>query len=247
MTDLARERIEPLLRGRFGRPYLHESSVETTQLLVPSDGPEGAVATADHQDAGRGRHGRAWVDAPGTALLVSVLLRPPPGAVAAQLSLVCALSVADAVEAGTSLEARLKWPNDVLVDGRKVAGILLDGRGDAVVCGIGVNVNQSADDLPADARTEPASLRSLTGVAHDRGGLLVVLLERLETRYDTWRGQGLAPLLPALERRDALRGRPVTVGDVSGTAAGLAPDGRLRVVDAAGTERLVASGEVEQT
>ena len=153
MTDLARERIEPLLRGRFGRPYLHESSVETTQLLVPSDGPEGAVATVDHQDAGRGRHGRAWVDAPGTALLVSVLLRPPPGAVAAQLSLVCALSVADAVEAGTSLEARLKWPNDVLVDGRKVAGILLDGRGDAVVCGIGINVNQSADDLPADART----------------------------------------------------------------------------------------------
>ena len=74
-----------------------------------------------------------------------------------------------------------------------------------------------------------------------------MLLELLETRYDTWRGQGLAPLLPALERRDALRGRPVTVGDVSGTAAGLAPDGRLRVVDAAGTERLVASGEVEQT
>ncbi len=245
MSDLARERIEPLLRGRLGRPYLHESRVETTQLLVPSDAAEGAVATADHQDAGRGRHGRAWVDAPGTALLVSVLLRPPPGAVA-QLSLVCALSVAEAVEAGTALGARLKWPNDVLVDGRKVAGILLEGRGDAVVCGIGVNVNQAADELPADARTEPASLRSLTGAEYDRGELLVALLARLETRYDAWRASGLAPLLPELERRDALRGRTVTVGDVTGTATGLSPDGRLRVVGADGTERLVASGEVAE-
>ena len=246
MSDLARERVEPLLRGRLGRPYLHESRVTTTQLLVPSDGPEGAVATADHQDAGRGRQGRAWVDAPGTALLVSVLLRPPPGAVVAQLSLVCALSVAEAVEAGTTLEARLKWPNDVLVAGRKVAGILLEGRGDAVVCGIGVNVNQAADELPAGARTEPASLRSLTGVEYDRGELLVALLARLEARYDTWRDAGIAPLLPQLDRRDALRGRIVTVGDVTGTAAGLAPDGRLRLVDADGAERLVASGEVAE-
>jgi BirA family transcriptional regulator, biotin operon repressor / biotin---[acetyl-CoA-carboxylase] ligase len=243
VSDLARERIEPLLRGRLGRPYLHESRVETTQLLVPSDAPEGAVVTADHQEAGRGRQGRAWVDAPGTALLVSVLLRPPPGAVAAQLSLVCALSVAEVVEAGTGLETRLKWPNDVLVDGRKVAGILLEGRGDAVVCGIGVNVNQAADELPAGARTEPASLRSLTGASHDRGELLAALLARLEARYDMWRESGLVQLLPELERRDALRGRVVTVGDVTGTAAGLAPDGRLRIVAADGAERLVASGE----
>ncbi len=244
MSDLARERIEPLLRGRLGRPYLHESRVRTTQLLVPADAPEGAVATADHQDAGRGRHGRAWVDAPGTALLLSVLLRPPPGSAVAQLSLVSALSVAEAVEARTALPARLKWPNDVLVEGRKVAGVLLDGRGDAVVCGIGVNVNQSADELPGDARTKPASLRTLTGGAHDRGALLVELLVRLEARYDTWRASGLAPLLPELERRDALHQRAVTVGDVTGTAAGLAPDGRLRIVSADGAERLVASGEV---
>jgi BirA family transcriptional regulator, biotin operon repressor / biotin---[acetyl-CoA-carboxylase] ligase len=244
VSDLARERIEPLLRGRLGRPYLHESRARTTQLLVSADAPEGAVATAEHQDAGRGRHGRAWVDAPGTALLVSVLLRPPPDAAIAQLSLVSALSVAEAVEARTALAARLKWPNDVLVEGRKIAGILLDGRGDAVVCGIGVNVNQSADELPGDARTEPASLRTLTGGAHDRGALLVELLVRLEARYDTWRGSGLAPLLPELERRDTLRGRTVTVGDVTGTAAGLAPDGRLRILGADGAERLVASGEV---
>jgi len=244
VSDLARERIEPLLRGRLGRPYLHESRAGTTQLLVPADAPEGAAATADHQDAGRGRHGRAWVDAPGTALLVSVLLRPPPGAAAAQLSLVSALSVAEAVEARTALAAGLKWPNDVLVEDRKVAGILLDGRGDAVVCGIGVNVNQSADELPRDARAEPASLRTLTGGPHDRGALLVELLVRLEALYDTWRASGLAPLLPELERRDALRGRDVTVGDVTGTAAGLAPDGRLRIVDADGAELLVASGEV---
>ena len=116
-----------------------------------------------------------------------------PGA-AAQLSLVCALSVAEIVEAGTALEARLKWPNDVLVEGRKVAGILLEGRDDAVVCGIGINVNQLADALPAQART-PAGLAPH---AHRRANttaalVLVALLARLETHYDAWLASGLAP------------------------------------------------------
>jgi BirA family biotin operon repressor/biotin-[acetyl-CoA-carboxylase] ligase len=245
VSGLARERIEPLLRGRLGRPYLHEAECETTQLLLLADAPEGAVATADHQRAGRGRYGRRWEDEPASALLVSIVLRPPSGSPVAQLSLVCALSVADAVEGATALEARVKWPNDVLVEGRKAAGILLEGRDDAVVCGIGINVNQRAGGLPAGARTPPASLRTLTGREHDRATVLVDLLARLEARYDTWRDAGLAALLPDLERRDALRGQTVTVGAVSGTGAGIAPDGRLRVIDAAGRETLVASGEVD--
>ena len=148
MTGLARERVEPLLRGRLGRPYVHEAECETTQNLLAGDAPEGAVATTDHQRAGRGRHGRRWDDEPGSALLVSVVLRPPAGAAAAQLSLVCALSVAETVERAAALEARVKWPNDVLVEGRKVAGILLEGRDGAVVCGIGINVNQLDERAP---------------------------------------------------------------------------------------------------
>jgi BirA family biotin operon repressor/biotin-[acetyl-CoA-carboxylase] ligase len=245
VTGLARERVEPLLRGRLGRPYVHEVECETTQLLLAADAPEGAIATTDHQRAGRGRRGRRWDDEPGAALLVSLVLRPPDGAPAAQLSLVCALSVAETVERATGLEARVKWPNDVLVEARKVAGILLEARAGAVVCGIGINVNQLDGALLKDARTAAASLRTLTGREHDRALVLVELLERLEARYDAWLAWGLAPLVPVLERRDALQGRAVTVGGVTGTAAGIAPDGRLRIRLADGEDLLVASGEAE--
>ena len=247
MTGLARERVEPLLRGRLGRPYVHEAVCETTQDLLARDAPEGAVATTDHQRAGRGRLGRSWDDQPGAALLVSVVLRPGAGAPTAQLSLVCALSVAETVERAAALEARVKWPNDVLVEERKVAGILLEGRDDAVVCGVGINVNQLGGALPAHPRIPAASLRTLTGREHDRALVLVELLECLEARYDAWLASGLTSFLPALERRDALRGRMVTVGGVAGTAAGIAPDGRLRVAGADGAETLVASGEIEVT
>ena len=245
MSDLTPERIEQLLRGRLGRPYLHVGACESTQLLLPHDAPEGAVATSDHQTAGRGRRGRAWIDEPGAALLVSIVLRPAKVAAAAELSLVCALAVAEAVEDAIGRPAGVKWPNDVIVEERKVAGILLERRNDAVVCGIGINVGQDEASLPVDARTPPASVRTLTGRGHDRGLVLVVLLAALERRYDAWSAAGLEPQLQELGRRDALRGRRVSVGDVAGTAAGIAADGRLRVAGPDGNETLVASGEVE--
>lgn len=244
-APLTPDLVRPRLRGRFGEPYLWSASCSSTQdALRERHLAEGAVAVTEHQTGGRGRHGRIWDDRPGTSLLVSVLLEPPDPASAAQLSLVCALAVAESVEGAIGGPAQVKWPNDVLVGGRKVAGILLEGRDGAVVCGVGVNVDQDAAALPAATRVPAASLRTLTGRAHERVGVLVDLLERLEARYDLWLASGLMPLLPELERRDALRGRPLTVGRVSGTANGIAPDGRLRVVGADGRETLVASGEV---
>ena len=238
--------VEPLLPGRFGRPYLWSESCPSTQDVLRDDAlPEGAVALTEHQTAGRGRAGRQWQDERGTALLLSVLLRPPGSAAVAQLSLVCALAVAETVERATGLDAGVKWPNDVLVSREKVAGILLDGRDGAVVCGIGLNVNQTEPALPADARTPAASLRTLTGREHDRAAILLALLERLEASYNAWLGEGLALILPELERRDALRGAPLGVGKVSGLGAGIAPDGRLRVRTTEGTELLLSSGEVE--
>lgn len=239
--------VEPLLRGRLGRPYLWSESCPSTQeaLRDPSL-PEGAVAVTEHQTAGRGRVGRSWEDAPGKALLLSVLLRPPDSADVPQLSLACALAVAEAIEATADLETLVKWPNDVLAGGRKVAGILLDGSDGAVVCGIGVNVGQTEESLPRQTRTPAGSLLTLTGRAHDRAELLVTLLERLEARYEAWLAGGLPRLLPDLGRRDALRGRAVSVGDVAGMAAGIAADGRLRVTRADGTTALVASGEVTE-
>jgi BirA family biotin operon repressor/biotin-[acetyl-CoA-carboxylase] ligase len=237
--------VEPLLRGRFGRPYLWSESCPSTQEALADPGlPEGAVAVTEHQTAGRGRAGRTWEDTPGESLLLSVLLRPPTGGAVQQLSHVCALAAAEAVEAASAHDVGVKWPNDVLADGNKLAGILLEGREGVVACGIGVNVNQTEASLPGEPRVRAASLRTVTGRAHDRAALLVALLERLERRYDEWRERGLAALVPDLERRDALRGRDVTVGDVAGVAAGIAPDGRLRVARPDGTTALVASGEV---
>ena len=244
---LTPDRVEPLLRGRLGRPYLWSVASPSTQdVLRDADLTEGAVAVTEHQTAGRGRVGRRWEDAPGTALLLSVLLRPPDTAGAPQLSLVCALAVAECVEATTGLEARVRWPNDVLVGGRKVAGILLEGHEDAVVCGIGVNVSQTEAALPRDARTPAASLRTLTGREQDRAALLVLLLERLESRYDTWLAGGLAPMLPELDRRNVLRGREVRVGENTGSAGAITERGQLTLTHADGTTTLVVSGEVTE-
>jgi len=245
---LTPDRIEPLLRGRLGRPYLwSETSPSTQDVLRDAALTEGAVAVTEHQTAGRGRVGRRWEDAPGTVLLLSVLLRPADTAGAPQLSLVCALAVAESVEATTSLEAGVRWPNDVLVGGRKVAGILLEGHAGAVVCGIGVNVSQTEAALPLEARTPAASLRTLTGREHDRAALLVLLLERLEGRYDTWLAAGLTPLLPELDRRNVLRGREVRVGKDTGSAGAITERGQLTLTRPDGTTALVGSGEVTES
>jgi BirA family biotin operon repressor/biotin-[acetyl-CoA-carboxylase] ligase len=236
--------VGPLLRGRFGEPYVWSESCASTQdVLRGADLPEGAVAVTEHQTAGRGREGRRWEDSPGSSLLLSVLLRPPEGSPAQQLSLLAGLAVAEAVEERRNA-AGVKWPNDVLLDGRKVAGVLLEASEGVVVCGIGVNVSQGEGELPAS--TAPAaSLLTVTGRAPDRGALLATVLEILEHRYDAWRRSGLAPLLDELEARNVLVGRRVRIAGETGTAGRIAPDGRLALHRDDGTTVLVSSGEVE--
>jgi BirA family transcriptional regulator, biotin operon repressor / biotin---[acetyl-CoA-carboxylase] ligase len=224
----------------IGEPRIHVEECESTQLLLLDSGlPEGAVATTDHQTGGRGRLGRSWVAAPATSVLCSVLLRPPASRPFAQLSLVGGLAAAEAIEAVSGLAAGIKWPNDVLVDGRKVAGVLAEQRGDVVVLGIGVNVNQEAHELPPDVRVPAASLRVLTGRTFDRDEVLRALLERLDSLYERWRAGGLASVHAELGARDVLRGASVSVGGVEGVAGGLDAHGRL-LVDG----RPVESGEV---
>jgi BirA family biotin operon repressor/biotin-[acetyl-CoA-carboxylase] ligase len=232
--------LEPLLRGRFGRPYRYVEEAETTQALLGPDDQEGAVAVAEHQTAGRGRLGRRWVAPPCTAITASVLLRPPAGAPIQQLSLVGGLAVAESVEDALQLSAQLKWPNDVMIDRRKVAGILAEARDDIVVLGIGLNVNQTRDQLPEDARVAPASLRTVDGVERDRAPLLADLLARLELHYDAWVAGGLDAVFDGIGSRDFLRGRRVTVDGAEGVAGGLDRAGRL-LVDG----RPVESGEVD--
>ena len=187
-------RVVPLLCGRFGRDYLYVAACASTQRLLRADDPEGALAVTDHQTEGRGRLGRSWTDAPGTSLLCSLLLRPPvPADRLPQLTLVAAEACAEAIARVTGLAPGVKEPNDVLVAGRKVAGLLGEAAAGRVVLGIGVNANQTTEDLPSGTRLPATSLRAELGSPVDRAALLAELLLRLEERYDAWVSEARAP------------------------------------------------------
>jgi BirA family transcriptional regulator, biotin operon repressor / biotin---[acetyl-CoA-carboxylase] ligase len=176
--------VKPLLRGRFGREtYIYAETAPSTQRLLGDDAAEGAVAVAEEQTAGRGRLGRSWVAPARTSVLCSVVLRPAvePGRLP-ELSLVAGRAVARAIAAGAQLSPRIKFPNDVLVKGRKIAGILAEASEGRVVLGIGVNVLQNEAELPESA----TSLRLETGKALARAPLLAELLAQLEAGYDAW-------------------------------------------------------------
>jgi BirA family transcriptional regulator, biotin operon repressor / biotin---[acetyl-CoA-carboxylase] ligase len=241
--SLAPEAVEPLLGGRFGRPYLYRERCRSTQELLEEDLREGAVAVCDVQTGGRGRLGRTWEAPPGTSLLASTLLTPPPEAVVPQLSLVGGLAAAEAVERATGLAAQIKWPNDVMLNRRKVAGVLAEASADRVVLGIGVNVNQSRNELPRDAVTAPASLRTIDGITRDRAPVLADLLAALERHYDEWCKGGLDALYEGIGARDFLRGRKVTVDGRAGIGVAIDRSGRLEI-EVGGERRLVESGEV---
>jgi len=243
VTSLAPPFAEPLLRGRFGRPYLYLTQTETTQRMLDAAQPEGAVAVTEEQTAGRGRMGRRWEAPAGSSLLVSTLLRPPPGRRASELTLLAGVCVAVVVERATGLAAQIKWPNDVMLNRRKVAGGIAELKDGAVVLGIGINVNQRPAELPAETKAPAGSLYSVTGREYERGQILADLLLELEHRYDAWRGDGLASLYEDLGARDFLRGRRVSLDGVVGTAQIITRDGRLAVTTESGLV-VVESGEV---
>ncbi|HZR94768.1 MAG TPA: biotin--[acetyl-CoA-carboxylase] ligase [Gaiellaceae bacterium] len=194
MSDLEPATVEPLLRGRFGRPYRFQPECASTQRLLQDDDPEGAVVATDHQTEGRGRLGRRWEDVPGASLLVSVLLRPTlPMPLWPELSLVAGEAVAAALRAETGIDATLRHPNDVVVAGRKLVGVLPEASAGRVVLGIGVNVNQERDELPVDTVKPPTSVRLEAGRPVERGPLLAAILLELERRYDRWLSRGTGP------------------------------------------------------
>jgi BirA family transcriptional regulator, biotin operon repressor / biotin---[acetyl-CoA-carboxylase] ligase len=187
VSDLSPEAVLPLLRGRLGKPYRFVESCPSTQRLLGEEEPEGATVAADHQTEGRGRLGRTWEDAAGRAILCSVLLRPPvPMPLWPELSLVAGEAVARALRAEAGVDASMRHPNDIVVAGRKLVGVLPEASQGRVVLGIGVNVNQTADELPADAVKPPTSLRVELGHEVARAPLLAAILLELERGYDTW-------------------------------------------------------------
>lgn len=225
----------------LGSPRLHYRSLGSTnaraQELAAGGAPHGTVVTARAQTAGRGRQGRAWSTPAGTALAASFVLRDPPRL----LTLAAALAAAE-VAAELDRERRepaIKWPNDVLLDGRKVAGILAEGRlqeGWAVL-GIGINVAIDPATFPPELRERATTLG---GEPADVERALELLLAAL-TR---WLGAREEELLTAYRAHDALLGRTIDWAGGRGTAAGIADDGSLRVRTDAGDEVRVDAGEV---
>jgi BirA family biotin operon repressor/biotin-[acetyl-CoA-carboxylase] ligase len=187
VSDLSPGSVEPLLRGRLGRPYRFVEECASTQRLLDADEAEGTTVATDLQTQGRGRLGRRWEAPSGRALLFSVLLHPqPPTALWPELSLVAGDAVASALREETGVAAELSHPNDVLIEGRKVAGILAEASTGRVVLGIGVNVDQTAEELPTETAKPPTSLRIATGREWARAPLLAAILLELERRYDDW-------------------------------------------------------------
>jgi BirA family biotin operon repressor/biotin-[acetyl-CoA-carboxylase] ligase len=219
----------------LGAPHLHlretGSTNDRARELATTGAPHGTLVTTDHQVAGRGRQGRTWASPPRRALLMSLVLRE----VTPLLTIAAGVAVADAVGAG----ALIKWPNDVLLDGRKVAGILAEARpreGWAVL-GIGVNVALRPDDFPPELRDRAGTLGH---APEEVPAVLAVVLAALERRL----AQPAERLLDAWRARDALAGRVVTWEGGRGTADGIDEDGRLRVRLAGGATTTLDAGEV---
>jgi len=249
--------VERLRRdGVLGRRTEVLESVGSTNDAVFERAAAGAepglVVCAEEQTAGRGRLGRSFDSRPGLGIWASVLLEPPSDPEdTPRLSLLAGLAVAAAVEAETGAVCGLKWPNDVLVAGRKVCGILVEARTVAgrtiPVAGIGINVHHRGEDFPPELRERAGSLESTTGRRIDRTRLLARLLGELETFLEADRGRRL-DLPTRWAERDELSGREVAVRgagtNVRGRAIGIAGDGSLLLrVPGEGT-RAIRSGEV---
>lgn len=254
--DLEAARIEAEL-GRLGaspgRPIsiTHEtgSTNDDAKRAAATGAPHGSVFLADAQTAGRGRGGHTWHSPPGENLYLSLILRPSVApADIAPITLAIGLAVARVVTRCLHGAGRvaLKWPNDVFVDGRKLAGVLVEGqlRGDRVtslVAGIGLNV--AARAFPPDLADRATSL-ALAGAADlDRSHLAAALIAEVACVAEAYDAARLAPMLAEIRALDLLRGRQVEIAEVHGTAAGIDDTGRLLVRDAAGVVHRLTSGE----
>jgi BirA family biotin operon repressor/biotin-[acetyl-CoA-carboxylase] ligase len=240
----------------FGRNVVHSPEIQSTndeaRRLAEGGAPEGTLVITDYQTVGRGRLDRRWEAPPGSSLLMSLLFRPALAPWETQrLTMICSLGVADAVESETGLCVGLKWPNDIVVGGAKVGGILTEigisrGQVDYAVVGVGLNVNLDPSQLPGHLLMPATSLSSVLGKPVARLPLLWAFLRAVESRYRALRA-GRSPHSQWAERLVTL-GERVAVGLagslVEGVAEGVDPDGALLVRLASGRLETVVAGDV---
>jgi BirA family transcriptional regulator, biotin operon repressor / biotin---[acetyl-CoA-carboxylase] ligase len=221
-----------------------ESTNDVALAWARAGAAHGAVVIADAQTAGRGRYGRTWASPPGHNVYLSLILRWPRAVPVAPLTLAIGVGLCDAVRGVGVIAAGLKWPNDLLVAGRKLAGVLCESTGDAVVVGIGINGNGTAAELPANIAGRAATVCEQLGRPIDRRALIDRVLLELAPWVDRYQSAGIAAIVPAWEAR-MVAGLRVTTDRGPGIALGLDSDGALRVRTDAGDIHRVVSGDVD--
>jgi len=233
-----------------------ETVTSTNDLAIrmaEEGSPEGAVVVADEQVSGRGRRGRQWVSPPGSGVYLSIVLRPSvPSSRFWQLAFVASLAVTEAIRSSARIEPQIKWPNDVLLSGRKVSGILIEsGRSPsspdpAVVVGIGINVNTA--EFPPELAETATSLEIEKGEPVSRSAVERMLLDSFRARYEQYLAEGFRPILNEWKGYDCTVGREVEVrtaeGIVKGTAVEVTALGSLKVRTRDGSLKEVTAGEV---
>jgi BirA family transcriptional regulator, biotin operon repressor / biotin---[acetyl-CoA-carboxylase] ligase len=238
-------------RQRWGIPLLqiHERVDSTNDLaraLADQGAPQGTTILAEEQARGRGRLGRQWATTPGSAVLLSMVLRPTAPGTETLLSLRLGIAAARAMESVASVAVGLKWPNDLFLQRRKVAGILCESAGEAgrdlyVVAGIGVNVHQHDRDWPPDLKDEAISVEAAAGAPVDRGTLAGEIIAAWLDAAGRTTPRLEADELDEFRRRDLLLGHPLLVdGEPAGTGQGIDPDGALRAGEPDAPRRVIA-------
>jgi BirA family biotin operon repressor/biotin-[acetyl-CoA-carboxylase] ligase len=227
------------------------STQDEAKAWVQQGAPHGGMVIADEQTKGRGRWGRTWFSPPRKNLHLTLTMKlpaehPPLGT----LSLLTGVAIVEALRQRFSVPAFVKWVNDVVVDGKKLAGILIEGVGsDWALIGIGVNVNLAETELPDELRTTATSLQMVKGTPVDRTEVLSTLLVSLESWWERWVQGAMGSVWQALKGWDWLRDKSVTAHLPDGTtlhgiAVGITPDGGLRLRLSDGTEQMLTAGDV---
>ena len=231
-----------------------DSTNQRAQILAEQGAAEGTVVLAESQQAGRGRMGRSWSSPPGVNVYTSVILRPSLAlAEASQLTFMAAVAVARALEQACGVMVNVKWPNDILLNGKKVAGLLNELSAETegihyVVLGIGVNLNMDAAQFPDDLRYPATSIKLETGNHVERNMFVRTLYTEIDSLYQLLLERGFAPIRLAWESLFALNGIKVEIDDggsgIHGIVAGIAEDGALLVDTGAALPQAVYSGDV---
>lgn len=244
--------------SRIGHQIEYHANIDSTNLraqtLAEQGAPEGSVVVADSQSAGRGRMGRLWGSPAGVNVYTSIILRPALAlSEASQLTFLAAVGVARALEKSCGVRVSVKWPNDILLNGKKIAGLLNELSAETegihyVILGIGVNLNMEQDQFPPDLRYPATSILLESGKRVDRVQFARTLLSEIDSLYDMLLERGFAPIRLAWEALFDLVGAAVEVDTgstpVRGTIEGIAEDGALLLTSGGGGSMPIYSGDV---